>query len=52
MNVLPFYVMIFAVILASEKWHSIQAIGADLVALAVLISQTGVASPARAIDMF
>ena len=52
MNVLPFYVMVFAVILASAEWHSIQAIGAGLVALAVLISQTGVAPPGRAVDKF
>ena len=52
MNVLPFYVMVFAVILASAEWHSIQAIGAGLVALAVVISQAGLTPPARAVDKF
>jgi hypothetical protein len=42
--------MVFAVIRASAKWHSIQAIGAGLVALAVLISQTGVTPAVRVVN--
>jgi len=41
LNAVPFYVMALAVFLAAAEWRWIQAIGAGIIIVAVLVSQTG-----------
>ena len=50
MNIVPFYVMAMLVLVVSAEWQWIQALGAAIVALAVLISQMGTAPLSRTRD--